>query len=922
MKPLILKMTAFASYAKATEIDFTKFGEKGLFLITGDTGSGKTTIFDAISFALYGTPSGDRREAKMFRSLYADPKTETSVEFQFEYKDKIYKIFRTPSYERPKDKGEGFTNQPAKAELILPDGSVLSKVRDVDTKIEEIIGITREQFSQIVMIAQGDFWKLLTSDTKTRIDILRKLFRTNGYKNFQDKVREDVVALENKIKGARSSVNQYVCDSECDSNSPFAAVLKSIKDNVQAHTLEEAVELIDKVLNEDNGNYTIQKQKESDLDAEIKKVNDALSRFEQFAKDKKQYEEKKLLKESKSKNLGEIAKSLDEKKKNEPLIESNQNKIAEITAELSEYDELDGLMKDLKLLDDDIKAKESDKTQKLNSFDKDSKAIVNMEKEFNGLKDAGVNIATLDAKMREFENLRKDLGTLKQSVGNLKEKEEKLKKEQSLLNVKLNEKDKAEQEYSKKNTLFLAEQAGILAEHLVDNEPCPVCGSTLHPQPAGKSQDAPTEAELNSLKALRDRAEADANAQSVKCSGLKGEVSTIETEISGKAKILLGECDMSSIDLMIAEKEKALRADLNDVSQRLAEEKRKKLRRDELEKQIPDAKKALEELQLKIQELGNNISSLTASRTEKQKRLNVLTQKLRFKSKSEANAEIEKLRRDCAQIKKDIEDKQKQYNDCNLEIQQLGGEIKVLEEKLAAGCDVDKDAVINEQSRLNGEKKENSELQKNIFSRIKRNNDILKKIDSQKSGLLQLEKEYSWKKIISDTANGTISSRPKIQFETYVLMAYFDRIVQRANTRFMIMSDGQYEFKRKVEADNNRAQSGLDLNVIDHYNGSHRDVKSLSGGESFMASLALALGMSDDVQSNAGGIQIDSMFIDEGFGTLDSESIDKALNVLSVLSGGNRLIGIISHKEELKCIDKQLVVTKDMVDGSKVRLVV
>ncbi len=922
MRPLLLKMTAFASYAKTTEIDFTKFGEKGLFLITGDTGSGKTTIFDAISFALYGTPSGDRRDAKMFRSQYADPKTETSVEFKFEYKGKIYRILRTPTYERPKDRGEGFTNQQAKAELILPDGGVLAKVKDVDAKIEEIIGITREQFSQIVMIAQGDFWKLLTADTKTRIDILRKLFRTSGYKDFQDRVRTDAVALENKIKTARSSVNQYVCDSECDSSSPHAAGLKSIKDNVQACPLEDAVDLIDKILKEDKDNYKTLQQKESVLDAEIKKVNDALSRIDQFNNDKKLHEEKKLQRETKVRNLAEIWKLLNEKKQKEPLIESNQTKEAAITAELKEYDELDGLTKELKLLDDDITAKESDKNNKSKLLDQKSKAIVNMEKEFKGLKDAGENIAKLDANLREHKNLQQELNSLKQSVVNLRGKEGELNREQTLLQKMLEKKKNADQEYSEKNSLFLAEQAGILAEQLVDNEPCPVCGSKTHPQPAGKSQEAPTEAELNTLKGLRDRADAEATAQSGKCSGLKGEVSTIERTIGDKAKILFGECDLSNIDSKITEKEKALLVDLNAVNRQLAEEKTKKSRRDELDKQIPEAKTALEELKSEIQGLVNQLSSLTASRTEKQNRLNVLTQKLSFKSKSEANAEIERLKRDWKQIKNDIEATQNLYNNCNLDIQKLGGEIKVLEEKLAAGCDVDKDAEILEQTRLMGEKNENVELQKIIYSRIDRNSGILKNIDSQKSGLVQLEKEYSWKKIISDTANGTISSRQKIQFETYVLMAYFDRIVQRANTRFMIMSDGQYEFKRKVEADNNRAQSGLDLNVIDHYNGSERDVKSLSGGESFMASLSLALGLSDDVQSNAGGIQIDSMFIDEGFGTLDSDAIEKALNVLSALSGGNRLIGIISHKEELKRIDKQLVVTKDMVDGSKVKLVV
>lgn len=1257
MKPLKLTMSAFGPYAGKTEIDFEKLGHQGVFLITGDTGAGKTTIFDAIAFALFGEASGSVRVTDMFRSNYAKENVPTFVELTFLYQGKIYKVRRNPEYLRPKERGSGYTTQKSDAELIFPDGrQPVTKTAEVTRAVEELLGVDYHQFTQIAMIAQGDFQKLLIAGTAERGEIFRRIFHTKLYQLLQLTLKEEEKARKNTYDDIRKSISQYMNDISCEHNMTLGSELSELKKRKFEGANERGLELLGQLNETDEKKYQELEEEQKVLSEKRERGIRLLSQTLQRKKVKEKLEQQKvslqelILKE-------EAAKEELEQKKNYPaLCEELKEKIRIEQEHLAEYENLKAEEKKLtlqrqKLAQQQNKQKEKKKTleilwktieedklklDKLQNIGEEGERLNHRLELTNsrqrGLSDGQRELSEICKKIKKEEEklvkvnlslekyqseqktLRKQLEELNnvvseeakqkqlfQDTKRLKEqwenngelleltieKQNRLEKDKqkleeaffnhesrlqedvkaleevqdvSLKRLEL-EKEKNEleeqgrniqeskrklirlselmlevkekqQEYVKNvqrqeeeskrcnrlERLFLDAQAGILAKNLSEGENCPVCGSIHHPQLAIIPDKVPEKEDLDKArkevslwqaKAERASAEAGQKQKQVlqevevfaemflqqtkeKVSGEKflaqdekilGQwekyVRNNEQELEEKKKQLAEKKEVldkqeqafvklsqdmkkkqqekEELQKRLAEKEQKLaevngQKTLQQQQYSLAEQELIRFAKEELlldlkaekgeieklylyrktlwekagqkvllyqslEKQETEIKEHLEQESENRQEIEKNVGTWKGSRDTLQNNLKNTLEKLpeyeqiskrvnteekmsdrlllianivlkntkaeledlqdkiqehtlrvqqkkaleknriqQEESQKQLTEEIQQtaltLERELTSMeqqerligqlkeklqnnsKEDMEEKvlhfQKQKNDLETEFEKAQtiyrnyreeiGQIKALiqdlENQMTEQEEYKEEELLKEKQELEIRQEEISKELKECYSILQKNQGIYQHVVVHQKNLVQAEQEYILVKALSDTANGNVVKKRKIELETYVQMAYFDRILRRANKRFLMMSGNQYELKRQEGGENKREKTGLDLNVIDHYNGTERSVKTLSGGESFQASLSLALGLSDEMQANAGGIQLDTMFIDEGFGSLDEEALNQAMKALNGLSEGERMVGIISHVAELKeRIDKKIVITKNKSEG-------
>ena len=903
MRPIKLTVSAFGPYAGKTVLDLDKLGENGLYLITGDTGAGKTTIFDAITYALYGEASGDNREPSMFRSKYAEATTPTEVELVFSYAGKTYTVKRNPEYERPKSRGEGFTTQKAEVQLKYPDGRVVTKQRDVDNAIRDIMGINRSQFLQIAMIAQGDFLKLLLAPTEERKKIFRQIFKTQLYQDLQDRLKKESGQLNDKCDAARNSIKQYIDGITCDENDVLSIEVEKAKNGLLP--AKDVMDLIDRLLTQDNDKKTAIQKSISDADKALEIVNANLGKIEAKEQTQKALDQaqKNLIGENETNLALKAAFDIEKGKvsEREQLAEEK----AKIEAEFSRYEALDALEKQIKYDEDTISKNERQLKKDREQYAIDEAEFKILKKEFESLSDAGegkekhsrqkektqekqAKLQNLSALFKAFHELGDNLDTLQSDYKKASESSE-----------------EATADYEAKNRAFLDEQAGIIAETLESGKPCPVCGSLEHPCIAHKSAKAPTEAQLKRAKENADKARKVAEDLSGKCKEAKGILDAKKVETEKLVKELWQSVAFEEAENKLPEEQKVVSAEITVLDTALSEEE-----------------KALKERDKDISNRNIALEADKALLSEKKKQRDADKESLRFDSIAEAQSKSDALGKTVSEMKKAYDNAQSALSDSDKKIAGYNASITELSKQLSSDCVLDKEAETKKKVELSKKRTSDDDAAKVLHARIESNTKVLANIQVKVSDLDMLEKRYTWLKALSNTANGNISGKEKVMLETYIQMTYFDRIIARANTRFMIMSGGQYELKRRKEAENNRSQSGLDLDVIDHYNGTERSVKTLSGGESFKASLSLALGLSDEIQASAGGVKLDTMFVDEGFGSLDEESLDQAMKALSGLADGNRLVGIISHVVDLKNrIDKQIVVEKEKSGGSKANIV-
>ncbi|MDO4509325.1 MAG: SMC family ATPase [Lachnospiraceae bacterium] len=924
MRPLLLKMSAFGPYAGNTVIEFDKLGDKGLYLICGDTGAGKTTIFDAICYALFGEASGRLRDVSMLRSKYADDLTPTEVELLFLHNDKEYRIVRNPEYYRPSKRGEGLTKQPQDACLYMPDGNVISKAKDVNKAVEELLSLNCDQFFQISMIAQGSFRELLISDTNTRQKIFRELFKTGFYLSLQEKLSEARKEISDSVSDSKKSIEQYVRDIMVDEDDVLLIDVENAKAGLML--TEDIIELIVSLINKDETIANDNENKLKAVNGELERVNSSIAIIENAINSKemlditlKEYEEKKPMEEAAN---AEFEKAKIELAKKDGIVKE----LSTIEAEIKKNEDIKKTEALVNRLSDDKK----NKTENLGllSDEKEQKAGVlsELKSELDGLKNVGVSIEEYKNKLEKLDESINELNELKKEHKKLIRGQQELEELTDKYIEDNNEFKRLRDIYEEMEQAFRDGQAGILAATLTDGEKCPVCGSIAHPDKAKLTDEIPSEEKLNQAKENASKARDKANEASSFLRSRRTFVELIKEQLINNAVELFSDSDIdedkdlfiSNLESNIESYEFEITTLRNDINDKLNNEKRRATRKKEIEDNlISEYEEKLKLIDEDIAFLNIEIAGINASINENKLKAKEIKESLIFSDMSAAEKRRNELTYTLNSIQQLYDIKEQERNQIHDEVTKLTSKIESLKKSLE-GIEIS-DVTDKKAKKTELEYKRN-DLTKKIQeerTRIRINNNVLVNIKDKVESLKETEKNLSYITSLSKTANGDLSGKEKIKLETYIQTTYFDRIIRRANLRFMEMSSGQYELKRQRVASDIRGQSGLDLVVIDHYNGTERSVRTLSGGESFMASLSLALGLSEEVQSSSGGVSVDTLFVDEGFGTLDSDSLDLAYKALTNVTEGNRLVGIISHVAELRNkIDNQIIVKKEKSGGS------
>ena len=908
MKPLKLTMSAFGPYAGEVKVDFAQLGERGLYLITGDTGAGKTTIFDGITFALYGEASGNNRESDMFRSKYAKEETPTFVELEFQYRNEVYRVRRNPEYLRPAKKGKGLTTEKADAQLEYPDGKIITKSKEVTKAVVELIGLDRGQFTQIAMIAQGDFLKLLFAKTEDRSKIFREIFHTKEYQILQERLKTMSGTLRIEYEQLTKSIQQYKTEIHSDDER---------KDNTVEETLQFLACLIEdekKTILECDHNLEC-------LEEQIAGIQKAIGKAEN---QKRAEQELVRINEELAvwiSRMPEIEEVLKAEEKRQPEREKLALDIAGSEEKLSLYEEADHILEQktkaeaqtsaLKKEREDLKEKKEDGTGKLQKIKELLVQYQDLDARCVRLEQEEQKVKEEKAKVRNFQKVLVEYRELAKRLKNAQEDYQKGNAE-SIRIRKI---------FEQMEQNFLDGQAGILAEHLEEGAPCPVCGATHHPNPAKIQESTCTEEELKRIKEKNQKLSDQVFLLSEKAGKTKGQLEEKKKQLEETCKELFGEIPQS-ISSSLEERVQCLHmqeSTINEQRKRANQAiQQKKILEDQNEKGESYLKKwdeMLEEKERRYHEMERECAILTE---RYEKAISVLA----YTSKKDALQALEKKKDQKNALDLAYRSAEEQYRTTKETIQSKTAKIQTLQEQLDGFQDSKYAELLEQQQSCMQKKREILLKKEKTVTDYQMNKRVENAIQGQFEKLQNVEEQWKMVKALSNTANGNVSGKEKIMLETYIQMSHFNRIIARANTRFMMMSGGQYELKRRETAENLRSQSGLELDVIDHYNGSIRSVRTLSGGESFQASLSLALGLSDEIQSEAGGIQLDAMFIDEGFGSLDEETLDQAVKALLNLADGNRLVGIISHVAELKeRIEKQIIVTKQKSDGSTVKLI-
>lgn len=922
MKPEKLVMSAFGPYAARTEIDFTLLGERGLYLICGDTGAGKTTVFDAIVFALYGEASGSSREPNMFRSKYADDTTPTFVELEFTYRGKRYKILRNPEYKRRKARGDGVTEEKPNAELTMPDSKVIYKVKDVNRAVVEILGIDREQFTQIAMLAQGDFARLLLAPTEDRKKIFQKIFQTRRYQRLQEELKAAAAELKSSYDLLSLSVNQYLRGIACAEDSPhYQAAQSAMRGEMPS---EEVKNLIGALICADE-------REETELNGTLKACEKRLTEVNLLLAGNARRKELEEQSEKLEKQIAEwqvwfteCKARLDGHADDENIIKKLTGEIAAINALIPRYDELD------KKFEDTAKARARAEQLK-SALSRAAEETAEVKKRAEQLQAKRESLANAELETVKEEAEFKRLKTQSDELKGLLLDTEKLGEEYRQFVAARSEYETAKQKaqnarsvYEEKNRLFLDEQAGVIAAELKEGEPCPVCGSMHHPSPAKRAEHAPSAAELDNFKRVYEQAAEEERRLSERSGRLKGAYEARAEHIkSGAARYveISAEAKLKDVKEALIGAYSGVNDGLNALNKRLEDKKRLLLRADKIKAEIAANADRAE----KLNAAANNAQSEFTSAWNAYEQYKCDAKKLRanleFDGRESAKAQIKSLEEQREKVESGLKTCRDEFAESDKRLAELRVQMRQCEEQLSKEKPTDGAALTAEKQTLEEEKSRLLERRRALDYRLQANKKCLADVTKAYGEIGGTEGRYRWVKALSDTANGTLSGKEKIMLETFVQAAYFDRVIVRANRRLLVMTNNQYELVRRGEAENNRSQSGLELDVIDHYNGTSRSVKTLSGGESFKASLALSLGLSEEIQSSAGGIKLDTMFVDEGFGSLDGASLSQAIRALGDLSEGNRLVGIISHVAELKeKIERQIVVKKDAAGGSYITI--
>ncbi|MEH6943673.1 AAA family ATPase [Bacillus sp. JJ722] len=1015
MRPLQLILQAFGPYADKEEIDFTKLGNRNMFVISGKTGAGKTTIFDGISFAIYGKASGEERNGPDLRSHFAHADLATEVSLKFKLRDKTYYIWRSPMQERKKKSGEGFTTSNAKAELyeISKDGKEIlaANVRDVDEKIKEIIGLDATQFKQILMIPQGDFKKLLVSESKDKEVILQKLFHTQIYKRIEEKLKEEASTIKKEEELIQMEMNTLISSIEWNQ-----------EEDIKNESPQRIVELLEEELKQGReeteklqNDYKLKEAWEKALQKEIFQGKELLAKFEEKNKltlDKQRLEANKetiaakkeeLQAAEKASNLEKqehsylrVGKRLTETKEHvnslkqgavvleqkkqqcqeEYTTEANKTTLREKAA--AKVVSLQALQKDVlafasvqkEVIDHEKQWKEK-QTSRLSmeqQVEQTERLTKQIEERITGAQKATVLYGETSHEYEKFEGTLQLLKEFKHTHAEILQVEKACKEKKMELSA-------VEELFQQENKLLMGMEEALLQSHalilaaeLQEGHPCSVCGSTSHPNPATHMQESgvssPKEYEKQKNKCLKLDKQTQVLQQELY--RLQVQLENLQTSIEKQEDVLQSKLsfferdDFQTVLLQInlhlkntsetlsqLQKQKEelprletqlqeiknqtvllhdnikmikgkeddvkeryiqLNAKLAGMKERLPEEIRSEhafeQSLNEAIKKRNELQRLLEEKQLALQQVLTEeakLKSAIETNESSMKSLQIELDEERDRFKQEMNSqgfetyqsykEAKKSETEMLQIQNSIEAFEKDFQRVDSLLTNL--------EYVLKGIEMPDIVSLEQQAQHLGE--EMKEVRKKVTEmqlQIQQNEKIVSKLTSSIAKQEEVQLKYVTIGHLADMAKGQNPFR--ITFERYVLAAFLDDILLEANERLTKMTSGRYQLLRKVDPTRRNVQSGLELTVFDQYTGMERHVKTLSGGESFKASLSLALGLAAVVQQNAGGISLETMFIDEGFGTLDPESLDQAIEALLEIQSTGRLVGIISHVPELK----------------------
>lgn len=1084
MRPLKLTVSAFGPYAGEMTIDFEKLGAEGIYLICGDTGAGKTTIFDAISFALFGAASGADRTSRSLRSDFATPETQTYVELEFRHRGERYCVRRNPEYERPKMRGDGMTTQMADATLVCGDEAPVAGLRDVDKAIVELLGIDRSQFSQIVMIAQGDFRKLLKADTKERSVIMRKLFGTQAYVEFQRALKSRAGKLEEQTKNNRERLFALVptiqvtgeeresrfdalCDSELPDGEEALELLASQgeEDSVEIERLDaeraaatseaERLSALADRARLLEGQKALLAEREAELakaSKEVAPARELVTQQEARAEERKRLADKAAVIMQELEKFSELEAA--EKGEREAAaqlagaerrVRSAQAGLARCDEELAaarsqaeqlgeapallerakaakqsaaqELEQAQGLLNSV----EELARRKAELANKRSRAQGCQEAFTRAEVACNELEAQLETLRSEEASLRdapaELERLKAQRDELTRQLKEARENYKDLTRRQGLVADAREALDTAEAKYLKlKGAMeaaraahaaiqgaFLDGQAGVLARGLKPGAPCPVCGSVDHPCPAIHDGEVPTQEQVDAAAAELERTTADATEASKTMGEANASLNGYESELAafisrqGSPDDLLEKgkelsCSSKSLEAKVsdaASRELRLREcerQIADIQKRsevsAAELNAVRAKRDDLREELSATEAALIECESGLPQ--TNAASAKASLDAARAQLSVTDETLEqaqagvnrlqvakdavVKANQERpalasaydasvadeaqarsrqaeaaatvkavkgglaheSAELARLERDGLNRKIEEIDRARreaaenlsakealvtkltaETNSAREQVKQLGNQGEV---------DISKAKADLEQARARRDDVESRRSA--VVSRVEANQRLSRQLEGLVKDGHEAAERFAEMDALSRTANGQLSGKQRLSFETYLQARWFDRVLAAANRRLLEMTEGRYELMRHKGARSGAgsAQTGLDLDVLDSFTGKPRDASSLSGGESFKASLALALGLSDVVQAHAGGIELDTMFVDEGFGSLDQESLALTVRTLTGAQNSNKLVGIISHVDELRQSISHKVIVERGRTGSTLRV--
>lgn len=1045
MKPLTLTMCAFGAFGKKVTVDFTRFDGKGLFLVTGDTGAGKTTIFDGITFALFGDVSGSTRPVSSVRSDYADPTESTVVTLQFQHKGEVYTVSRNPGgYERKKKRGTGTTAEKQEAELTMPDGRVITNPKQVTQAITELLGVNLKQFKQIAMIAQGEFLAILLADSKQRGEIFRRVFETGFFGDVQLRLKDMAIAMQKSCEEQNTTLVRLWKTVSCGEDSRYASVFTERKDEDVLYELEKSMALLAALVEEDKERQAEIEKEKNELDALLSKNAIAFSngdetnrKLQQFAQAKEelaqltsragdiQILEQEIQREEKAlyivkpierewaiaKHRREILQTeIAQKKEQITVVEAQckgleQQYVAtqplqaeveklngEITAaelQLPKYEEAEQLCAEKSVLEKKIQKTQAllkTAQEKAKQWEEEQQTCITFVEENRGLETLLMQ-ATHESK--QLEQRQASLTDLEKMAEVYQEVLMQLATAERNFTTAEEQYQKIRESYDHMETAFFRGQAGILAEKLQSGKCCPVCGSTTHPRKATLPDHVPNEGELQQQRKKLDQCHSVFTASAADCRTKRAVMEEKRQQLLIQGKTIFGlEIEPELLLSRITEEMEQAKVQQRDKKEQIALFQKKIEDREKQAQRVVQLTAQLTEMQeQKLQTETNLTEAKTAYGTVCGK-LETISQSLAYDNKGLAKTALNQQKNHRDAMKVQMENAKQAYMDGQQKLEQLRAVLaeketslpeilfacdeaamklkesaaesgfasaeayraaltaaETLEEKkkqaetyrtslalLEERCKrlyddtkdktpVDLQVLQEEKVHLEEKRKQAEHGVQVIYSRLHSNSNILAQMKEVDKTLGKQRKDAMLIDHLSKTANGMLKEKQKITFEQYIQAFYFRRIISEANQRLAIMTNGRYYLERRETAQDKQKQFALDLDVFDNYTGKVRSVDTLSGGESFKAALAMALGLLDVVQAMAGGVEIDTVFIDEGFGSLDSESLEQALQVLDRLTDGNRLVGIISHVSELKeRIEQKILVTKSR-SGSQIRIV-